>query len=124
MDNFNISLLISWVLSICSGIAVVSTATVWIVRGVQVIRAPRKKLEERIEKREAEVEKRLKQLEIAAQEFQGFFNADKNRLDDLEAGNRVTQQAILALLSHAIDGNDTKSLEEAKAALHAYLLAK
>ena len=107
------SSVITWILWICSGIAVVATAVVWIVRGVQAVRAPQKQLD-----------KRVTALETTVEAYKAYFSADKSRLDELEAGNRVTQQAILALLSHAIDGNDIQSLQEAKAALHAYLLSK
>lgn len=48
-------------------------------------------------------------------------NSHFERIDD---GNRVTQRALLALMSHAINGNDVDKLKDAKDALEAYLLDK
>jgi hypothetical protein len=41
-----------------------------------------------------------------------------------DEGNRITQEALLALMSHAINGNDVDKLREAKSKLEAYLIKK
>ena len=48
-------------------------------------------------------------------------NYDK-RITDIEKGNKVTQKAILALLEHSIDGNNTDGLKRAKDELSQYLV--
>ena len=57
-------------------------------------------------------------------EYDEFFRNDKARLDAIEEGNRVTQKALLALLSHGIDGNDVDSMRQAKGELEEYLIKK
>ena len=47
---------------------------------------------------------------------------DVNRFDAIEAGNRVTQLAILALLDHGIDGNNVKQMQDAKEELQNHLI--
>jgi len=42
----------------------------------------------------------------------------------MEAGNRVVLQGMLALLSHAVDGNDIAACEKAKNELQEYLVYK
>ena len=42
----------------------------------------------------------------------------------VDEGERVTQKALLALMSHAISGNDVNKLKDAKDSLEAYLLDK
>ena len=37
---------------------------------------------------------------------------------------RVSQQALLALLDHSLDGNNVKQMEEAKDAIQKHLLNK
>ena len=43
---------------------------------------------------------------------------------DLDESNRVTQKALLAMLSHAISGNDIEKLKEARKELETYLIQK
>lgn len=57
-------------------------------------------------------------------EYDSFFKRDKDRLDGVDEAERVTQKAILALLSHAINGNDIDSLREARDSLETYLTNK
>ncbi len=47
---------------------------------------------------------------------------DFERLNKIEEGNIITQKAILALLSHGIDGNDIESMKQAKKELTNYLV--
>lgn len=63
---------------------------------------------EDLEKRVAELERKI------------LENYDK-RIADIEQGNKVTQRAILALLEHAIDGNNKNQLIRAKDNLNDYL---
>lgn len=42
----------------------------------------------------------------------------------IDHGNRITQESILALMSHAINGNDTEKLKRAKEKLENYLIEK
>lgn len=52
------------------------------------------------------------------------FMNDQKRLDDIEQSNHVVQKALLALLSHAINGNDIDDLKRAKKDLQNYLIGK
>ncbi len=45
-----------------------------------------------------------------------------NRLNEAEKGNAITQRALLALLSHGIDGNDVDAMRQAKKELTDYLI--
>lgn len=50
-------------------------------------------------------------------------NGDKH-FASIDEGNRVTQEAILALIDHAIDSNHSDKLIEAKDKLQKYLINK
>lgn len=52
------------------------------------------------------------------------LNKDKNRIDSLEAGNKVICRGILALLSHEINGNSADKLKDAKDELTNYLIER
>lgn len=116
MDNvisFTTAQLFAGILAICAGISCVAAAIGWVVKGVQAAKAPAKRLEERVSA-----------LEKLSEDHQKYFANDKDRLDAIEEGNRVTQRAILALLSHGIDGNDIEAMKKAKEELHEYLIER
>ena len=85
----------------------------WIAKGVSKARAPEKRQDERI----TELERRVAKHDE-------FLDRDKERLEAIEEGNRVTQRAILALLAHGIDGNDIDALRTAKTELQEYLIKR
>lgn len=67
---------------------------------------------------------RLAKLEDRMDRAYILLAKDKDKLDNFSEGERITQQALLALMSHAINGNDTDKLEAAKNRLEEYLINK
>ena len=67
-------------------------------------------------------DERLAALENHMREVDEYLALDKRRLDTMDEGNRVTQRALLALLSHGIDGNNIEQMEKAKSALEEHLI--
>lgn len=102
---------INSVVTICSAFTVVCVAAGWVIKIVAGIRKPEKNQNDRLAAIEGKIES-----------FETYFARDKQRINSLERGNRVTQEAILALLSHSIDGNNTTALEKARDHLQTYLL--
>ena len=45
-------------------------------------------------------------------------------IERIEEGNKITQQALLALLNHAIDGNDIAEVKKASKDLTDYLIRR
>ncbi len=68
-----------------------------------------------------EQDKRLAEVEHRLDEIDRKLLSDDRRINDVAAGAHVTQRAILALLSHGIDGNNIKQMHDAKAELEQYL---
>lgn len=103
--------LIQFVILICTCITGVSGVIAIIVAIVKKIKSPNDVQNERLDL----IEKRLnKQDERLAD--------DDTRLDKIESGFRVTQRALLALLSHGIDGNEIDGMRDAKKELTNYLI--
>lgn len=69
-------------------------------------------------------DERIAQLEGQIENFQTYFSNDDKRIKAIEKGNKITQQALLALMSHAINGNDVDKLKAAKSALEDYLIER
>lgn len=105
--------IIAAVLAIAGAISTLAGAANWLVKLVQVIKAPN-----------AEQDKRLANLEKHMEEVDVFLVKDKERLDNIDDSTRVTQRALLALLAHGIDGNHQKQMEDAKQELELHLIKK
>jgi predicted negative regulator of RcsB-dependent stress response len=98
---------------ICGAIISISAVLGILAKLYEKVKAPNQTQDERILK-----------LENRVDEFDSFFMRDKHRLDDIEESNRITQEAIFALLGHALNGNNTEELENAKKDLKAYLIKR
>lgn len=101
----------AFITAVCAFIISASAAFRIIVDAIKKLRAPEKTQDDR-----------LKLIEERLDLFETYFLNDKKRIDAMESGNRVTQRAILALLSHAIDGDNQDQLETARDNLNEYLI--
>lgn len=104
---------IATVLYICTAITTISAAVTVIVSWINKAKEPN-----------ARQNLRLDQLETKIEKMSMYLDNDNVRIKAIEEGNKVTQKALLALMSHAINGNDTDKLEEAKNSLEQYLINK
>lgn len=111
--TFTPAQLIGGVIAICGAVTAVAAVITIFVKIVNKAKEPKQHQDERIDALEADVST-LKQ----------WAANDKKAISEIEEGTRVTQTAILALLSHAIDGNNTEELRKAKASLNDYLIKK
>ena len=110
------------ILAICGAIITISGAIAVIVKAVDKAKEPNKKQDERIGSLEEEVKKineRLQQGNIR-------FDTDAERMEKLEIAmketNKVIIESLQALTAHAIDGNNTQELKDAKKRLDDYLI--
>lgn len=108
------------IIAITTAIITISTAVGIIINLITKIREPEKKQDERITSLEARMDK----MDLIIEKFSGFFSNDDRRFKEIEEGNKITQTALLALLKHSINGNDTKALREAEKSLEEYLINK
>lgn len=111
MESLTPAALLGVVLAVAGAISTLGGAANWLVKLVQVIKAPN-----------AEQDRRLDAVEKDLKEVHGFLEADKARLDAQTQSNRITQRALLALLSHGIDGNHVDQMEKARDALQNHLI--
>lgn len=103
----------SKVLAVCGGISCIAAAVAVVAQIFVKIGEPNKKQDERISKLEEEI-KKLKEEN----------NQRNEQFEKMQKGNQVTQRAILALLSHGIDGNAVEGMRRAKEDLEGYLTGK
>lgn len=118
--QFTPAQLIALILSVCAAIVTISAAIGVIAKALDKARAPEKEQNERLDAHE----KRLNALDDIIVKFREYFDNDDRRFKEIEKSNKVTQSALLALLKHSINGNDTESLKEARKNLEEYLIEK
>lgn len=112
--------LVAFVLAICTAIITVGGATAILARWIAKAKQPETVQNERITK----CERDIGELNTKFDTVFALLDHDKKRLDRLEYGNEATNEALLALLSHAINGNDVESLKAAKKKLETYLISR
>ena len=113
MGDTAITFTLSDVLWLCGAVCTVAAAIAVFYRAMVKAHEP-----EHIQ------DQRLDALEQQVKKFAEYLDRDNRRLNSLDEGNRVTQQALLALMSHAINGNDIDKLSKAKDDLESYLINK
>lgn len=94
------------IMLLAGAIVTISAAVKVVCEAIERIRKPNKTQDARIAELESKSVK------------------DFNRINNLEEGNIVTQRALLALLTHGIDGNDIEAMRKAKAELTDYLIER
>lgn len=123
MDNvisFTPAQLIALILAVCGAIVTISAAIGVITKALEKARAPEAKQNERLDAHE----KRLNAHDEIIEKFKEYFDNDDRRFKAIEKSNKITQSALLALLKHSLNGNDTASLKEAERSLEEYLIEK
>lgn len=118
--QFTITEAFAVLLSICGGIITVAGAVTIVIKIINAAKKPNKEIRSSI----SEQSSRIDTIEDRLDSYEEYFKRDLTRIEAIEEGNRVTQRALLALLSHGIDGNDVDSLKQAKTKLEEYLTSR
>ena len=69
-------------------------------------------------------DQRLDEHDKRLRDIEERLDIGNKHFEQVDKGERVTQKALLAHMSHALDGNDVDKLKDAKDALETYLLDK
>lgn len=144
--SFTMHQLWTMVLSICGGITAVSAAIAVIIKVISKVKEPDNKQNLRLEEHDkkldsvdkklaadkdrldlfqskiVQLEERQKENSITIEVHERKIVEAEQRINKSEHGSNVTMKALLALLSHGIDGNAIEPMKEAKAALENYLI--
>ena len=113
MPDTTITFSVSDVLWFCGAICTIAAAAAVFAKAAAKAQEPENIQNQRLDALEKKVDK-----------FSEYLDRDNKRLNSLDEGNRVTQQALLALMSHAINGNDIDKLTRAKDDLESSLINK
>lgn len=99
------------ILAAASAIVLIANAIEKITKAVKAAKAPGEQQDKRLE----DLERRM---DVAEKKLDN----DKQHFDAIDASNRVTQVALLALLDHGIDGNNLEQMQHAKEELQTHLI--
>ena len=101
------------IIAFAAALITLSSAFTIIFNLIAKLREPDKRRDEEIRQLNARVET----LEKASRD-------SNDKFDGIEEGNKIIQTALLALLKHSLNGNDTDALKKAEADLEKYLINK
>ena len=121
MDNvisFTPSELVGFSTAIGGAIVTIGAVITLIFKLVNKAKAPEIKQNERLDALETDV----KQIKEQNKVFTQYFINDDRRFKEIEKSTKITQGALLALLKHALNGNDLTTLKDAEKELEAYLI--
>lgn len=111
MGNMTLSEVWAVVAAVAAAVILLANAAEKIVAIWRGIRAP-----------DTAQDDRLSALESDMGWVKKCLTNDKDRLDSLTVGDKVTKHSLLALLNHGIDGNNVAQMEAAKHELEDYLI--
>ena len=104
----------------CSALITISAAVAVVINAIKKLKEPENIQNKKLE----DISKKIDAIEARLKIHEEYFNNDNRRISAIEEGNRVTQKALLALMSHAINGNDVDQLKAAEKSLKEYLINK
>lgn len=108
-----------YTLVICGSIITILTLWNMVEQRIKSTKMPTDNLEERVSLLEKKMEFEIKATFV---EYDARFGRDKQKIEAIEDGNRVTYQALLALLNHTIDGNNEEEMNDARKEINKYLI--
>ena len=119
-------------LAVASAIVLLSNAAKAIAQAWQAAKAPDEAQDTRLDDLEAwkkamdaeNLPGRVNGLETWRTEAKGMLTNDKKELAAIHNGMKVSHLAQLALLDHALNGNNIGQMQDAKDALQQYLAGK
>lgn len=111
MNELNPTQIWTGILAVASAVVLLSNAAEKLIRGWKAAKAPNEELKQRMD-----------DFQSWREEVDRKLASDLSHLDEIDKGNRATQQAILALLDHGIDGNNVEQMQHAKEELQRYLI--
>lgn len=105
--------IVNMILAVCAALVTISAAVTLIIKWVTKVKEPETKQNSRLDLIERRLDEMDRKLAI-----------DKKRLDNIEYGHEVTQEALLALLNYSLNNDEVEGLKMAKKKLEGYLISK
>lgn len=111
MEGITINNLWALLLAAAAAVVLLANASEKIVKAWKAAKAPNDHQDERLDA-----------LESWRKDVDSKLLRDNERLAAIEEGDRVSQVALLALLDHSLDGNNTEQMQQAKQKLTTHLI--
>lgn len=112
---------IQYTLVVCGALVTIMTLWNLIENRVNKTKEPTNDLEQRVDALEKKVDFEIK---ASFEKYDVMLGRDKARLDMNEEGIKVILRALLAMMRHEIDGNNTEELKKTSEALQEYMLKR
>ena len=111
--TFTFGQLLACVGTVCGTITGIAAAVAVLSKAIRKAREPNTLQDQRIAA-----------LEARADKSDRLLDSDNRRLAALEKESSITQRALLALLKHGINGNDTAAMQKSMEEIESYLIER
>ncbi len=103
--------------------ALITILTVWdkIESRIKKTKEPSEELKERVVVLEKKFDFDIKATFV---EYESRFKRDLERINEIEKSNKLTQKALVELMRHEVDGNNTERLKKVADELNEYIYDK
>lgn len=102
-----------YVLVVCGVVTAVCVAGNWVYKIIKRARQPHENLKQYVE-----------ELADKHDEYDEYFERDKERLDRMEVDQRLTLRAIMQLITHEVDGNHVDKLRSVRDEIQHHLIER
>lgn len=109
----SVTAVIQLLLAFCAGISCLGAALAYIAKAIGWIRKPEQTQNEMLKDHEA----RIKNLETLAKK-------DYSEIERLQEEMKLVLRAVVAIMKHELDGNNTKDMAEVQHDISEYLIKK
>ena len=118
--TFTPSELVLFITTVCGAVVTVGTAITLIYKLFRKMRVPEEKQNTRIEA----LEKDNKGIHEELKSLDSRLRCGDDHFSEIEKSSKITQQGLLALLKHALNGDAIEDLKDAEKNLEGYLINK
>lgn len=118
--TFTLGQLVGWIAAACGFITAVAAAWAVVWKLIQAARRPNAEQDRKI----SDLMKEVNALKADLSSLKTDIYQKGADIDQIRSDNRITQEALLALLSHGINGNSIEAMERARDKLTGRLIDK
>ena len=101
------------ILIICGGIITIGGALAIVNKWIK-----------RVKKPSTDIKNDIEEIKKTIDNHEDYFKNDKEDIEEIKKGQQIMFKSHLALISHALDGNDIEQLKSVKGELQSFLIVK
>ena len=109
-ELYSINDIVQFFLAFCAAVITITGAAGAVYKWITKAKEPNLKLTTRIDEQDRRLDEHDKSITRIYEKLEG----DRETINEIEQGSRVTQRALLAIIDQLLTGNNTDNLKQVK----------